>query len=189
MKKKLKASLSEKRYRHSLGVAKAAKELAAKYGCDEEKAYIAGLLHDCAKGYSIEEQIALCKKLGVSLDNHTLNCPPVIHGFLGAKIAEKEYGISDTEILDAIRYHTVGRAEMTLLDKIIYIADMTEENRDFEDVEELRKTADKGLDEAILLSVEKQFKLQAKRRGTIHPNMIYMWNDILMERNEENGQN
>ncbi|MCC8160389.1 MAG: bis(5'-nucleosyl)-tetraphosphatase (symmetrical) YqeK [Oscillospiraceae bacterium] len=181
MKEKLKKALSPKRYAHSLGVADEAKRLALKYGADEEKAYTAGLLHDCAKGYSIEEQIELCERLNVLLDDAALQCPPVIHGFLGSVIAKTEYGINDEEILSAIKYHTVGRAGMSLLEKIVYIADMTEVNRDFDGVENLRETLERGLNEALMLSVEQQLKLQTKRRGVIHPNIIYMWNDLLKE--------
>jgi predicted HD superfamily hydrolase involved in NAD metabolism len=181
MKDKLKKALPEKRYRHSLGVAKEAVRLAKIYGADEEKAYIAGLLHDCAKGYTIEKQTELCDELKVDLDEASRMCPPVIHGFLGVEIAKSEYGITDDEILNAIKYHTVGKAGMTLLEKIIYIADMTEENRDFDGVDELRATVDKNLDETILKSITQQFKLQSERRSVIHPNIVYMWNDLIFK--------
>ncbi|MCI5605016.1 MAG: bis(5'-nucleosyl)-tetraphosphatase (symmetrical) YqeK [Clostridia bacterium] len=182
MKEKLKKSLSEKRYKHSLGVADEAVRLAKMYGADTEKAYIAGLLHDCAKGYSAERQIELCNELNVHLDEDTIMCPPVVHGFLGVAIAESEYGIADDEILNAIKYHTVGKANMTLLEKIIYIADMTEVNRDFDGVDKLRKAVNKDLDKALLISIEQQFELQAKRRSVIHPNIIYMWNDLILNK-------
>jgi predicted HD superfamily hydrolase involved in NAD metabolism len=97
------------------------------------------------------------------------------------EIAKSEYGITDDEILNAIKYHTVGKAGMTLLEKIIYIADMTEENRDFDGVDELRATVDKDLDETILKSITQQFKLQSERRSVIHPNIVYMWNDLIFK--------
>lgn len=182
IKKRLKDNLPEKRYIHSLGVADEAKRLAALYGANEEKAYLAGLLHDCAKGILNDKQIEECDRRGVEIDEWIRKCPQVAHGFLGVEIAKTEYGISDSEILNAIKYHTVGRYGMTLLDKIIYIADMTEINRDFEGVDELRKAVDKDLDEAILISIAKQFGLQEKRRGVIHPNIVYMWNDLISKR-------
>lgn len=185
MKEKLKKVLDEKRYKHSIGVAEEAKRLAELYGADSEKAYIAGLLHDCAKGYSIEEQIELCGKTGILLDSATLDCPPVIHGFLGAELAKTEYRITDTDILNAIKYHTVGNAGMTLLEKIIYISDMTEINRDFDGVRELREAVDKDLDEAVLISIKQQLVLQTERQRTIHPNMIYMWNDLILNKRKE----
>lgn len=182
IKKKLKDSLPKKRYRHSLGVADEAKRLAKLYGANENKAYLAGLLHDCAKGISTDRQLEECDNRGVELDEWTRKCPPVVHGFLGVEIAKTEYGISDNEILNAIKYHTVGGAGMTVLDKIIYIADMTETNRDFDGVDELRKAVNKDLDEAILISIGQQFGLQEKRRGIIHPNIVYMWNDLIFKR-------
>lgn len=181
IKEKLKGKLKKNRYIHTLGVAKEAKRLALIYGADADKAYLAGLLHDCAKGYSIDEQISMSKEYGVELDDNLLNSPPVIHGFLGVEIAKREYGISDIDILNAIRYHTVGRADMTVLEKIVYIADLTEENRDFDGVEELRHSVDKNLDRTLILCLKQQFVVQGKRENTIHPNMVYMWNDLLIK--------
>ncbi len=181
---RLKNTLPEKRYRHSLGVADEAVRLSKIYGADTEKAYVAGLLHDCAKGFSHEKQAELCEELGVQLDEATRMCPPVIHGFLGVEIAKRDYGISDEEILNAIKYHTVGNAGMSLLEKIIYIADMTEVNRDFDGVDTLRAAADKDIDEAIILSIINQLKLQSDKRGVIHPNMICMWNDLVYNKSK-----
>ena len=181
IKEKLKGKLKKNRYIHTLGVAKEARRLALIYGEDADKAYLAGLLHDCAKGYSIDEQIKLSKEYGVELDDNLLNSPPVIHGFLGVEIAKREYGVSDIEILNAIRYHTVGRAGMTVLEKIVYIADLTEENRDFDGVEELRENVDKDLDRTLILCLKQQFVVQGMRENTIHPNMVYMWNDLLIK--------
>lgn len=179
IKKRLKRLLPHKRYVHSLGVADEAKRLSKKYGADASKAYTAGLLHDCAKGYSADEQIRLCPEYGVTLTSAELNCPPTIHGFLGAEMAARDYGITDGDIINAIRYHTVGRKGMSLLEKIVYIADMTEKNRDFDGVNKLRKAVDDDLDAALMLSVSQQLALQCERRGTIHPNIIYMWNDLI----------
>lgn len=179
IKEKLKDCLKPDRYRHVLGVAAEAKRLAELYGADEDKAYTAGLLHDCAKGFSIDEQKELCAELSVPLDDAMLQCPAVIHGFLGAELARERYGIADTEIINAIKYHTVGRAGMSLLEKIVYIADMTEKNRSFDGVRELRRAVDVNLDEALVLCIGQQLKLQCGRRRTIHPNIIYMWNDLI----------
>ena len=179
IKKRLRDTLSDKRYIHSLGVADEARRLAQDYGCDADKAYLAGLLHDCAKGIPTDKQLEKCDEMNVKLDKWTRMCPPVIHGFLGAEIAKSEYGIDDNEILGAIRRHTVGGENMTLLEKIIYIADMTEENRDFDGVSELRNAVNKDLDGAIELSIRQQIKLCMSRRSIIHPDIICLWNDIL----------
>lgn len=180
IKKKLKDSIPEKRYIHSLGVADEAKRLAALYGVNEDKAYLAGLLHDCAKGIPTDKQIETCDSLGVELDEWTRKCPPVVHGFLGAEIAKTDYGISDSEILNAIKYHTVGGSGMTMLDKLIYIADMTEINRDFNGVDELREAVNRSVDEAVIISIKQQLRLNVGRHTVIHPNIICLWNDLIL---------
>lgn len=179
-KDKLKSTLSEKRYKHSLGVCDEAVKLAEKYGADTEKAYTAGILHDCAKGYDIEEQIKLCQKYGVVLDDITLACKPVIHAPLGAKIAKAEYGVNDKDVLDAIMCHTVAKKNMSLLDKIIYIADMIEPMRDFDGVEELRKAAYENIDRAFILGLKQSIVFNAQKNKIIHPNTLSAWNYMLM---------
>lgn len=179
-KNKLKSMLSEKRYKHSLGVCDEAVKLAEKYGADTEKAYTAGILHDCAKGYDTDEQIKLCQKYGVVLDDITLACKPVIHAPLGAKIAKTEYGVNDKDVLDAIMCHTVAKENMSLLDKIIYIADMIEPMRDFDGVEELRKAAYENIDRAFILGLKQSIVFNAQKNKIIHPNTLSAWNYMLM---------
>lgn len=181
MKDKLKKSLSEKRYKHSLGVCEEAVKLAKLHGADAEKAYIAGLLHDCAKGFNLDEQLELCEKYGVEIDAVTLLCKPVIHAPLGAKIAEAEYGINDNEILEAIRCHTVAKEKMSLLDKIIYVADMIEPSRDFDGVDKLRKAAYKNIDEAFVTGLRSSIEINAKRNRAIHPDTISAWNYMMRD--------
>lgn len=181
IKEKLRKDLPEKRYIHSLGVADEAKRLAEKYGADADKAYLAGLLHDCAKGIPTSEQATECDRRGVAIDKWTRKCPPVIHGFLGEEIAKAEYGITDEEVLNAIKYHTIGAAGMTLLEKIIYIADMTEVNRNFPGVEILRQRVSESIDEAIKESIKQQLEFNMSKNGVIHPNMIILWNDIIQK--------
>ena len=162
-KNKLKSTLSEKRYKHSLGVCDEAVKLAEKYGADTEKAYTAGILHDCAKGYDTDEQIELCQKYGVVLDDITLACKPVIHAPLGAKIAKTEYGVNDKDVLDAIMCHTVAKENMSLLDKIIYIADMIEPMRDFDGVTSLEKQRTKILIRHLFLDLNKALYLTHRK--------------------------
>lgn len=176
IKEALKKTLSNRRYTHSLGVADEARRLAKLYGEDEEKAYMAGLLHDCAK--EIDEPVKRCQDLGVELDDIMRLNKGLIHGPLGAEIARCDFGINDEEILSAIRWHTVGKAGMTLLEKIIYIADMTEENRDFEGVEKLREAVNSDLDKAILLDIGQHLQVLEKRGAIIHPNTILLRNDL-----------
>ena len=140
-KNKLKSTLSEKRYKHSLGVCDEAVKLAEKYGADTEKAYTAGILHDCAKA---------------------------------------EYGVNDKDVLDAIMCHTVAKENMSLLDKIIYIADMIEPMRDFDGVEELRKAAYENIDRAFILGLKQSIVFNAQKNKIIHPNTLSAWNYMLM---------
>lgn len=179
-KNRLKDGMSERRYLHSLGVADEAKRLALLYGADEGKAYLAGLLHDCAK--EIKNQAEKCDELGIRIDDMMRQNTGLIHGPLGAAVAKSDFGVSDEEILSAISWHTLGRAGMTLLEKIVYIADYTEKNRVYEGVEELRKAVDADLDDAILLSIERHLKVLEKRGAAVHPNTILLRDDIILNR-------
>ena len=118
--KYLKENLSEKRYRHSLGVADEAVKLAERYHSDKEKAYISGLVHDCAKEIPADEaRELLTEKYGIMLDSVTKNTPKLLHGPLGACMAQNDFGICDAEILDAIKFHTTAKADMSILTKIL----------------------------------------------------------------------
>ena len=141
---------TEKRFKHSIGVSETAVKLAKHYGIDEKKAKLAGLMHDCVKNLDIDEMLRLCKEFGCELDFVMQNEPKIIHGPLGAYYAKEVFGICDDEIFDAIYYHTTGKADMPMLTKIIYIADVIEPNRNFSDVEEFRKQAFCDIDIAIL---------------------------------------
>lgn len=179
--RRLKKELDEPRYRHSKGVADEAKRLAKISGIDKGKAYLAGLIHDCAKCISYDESVKLAKKYGCELDRMTLECPGVIHAPVGAVVAEHEYGITDREILDAIRRHTVAGMNMTLLDKIIYIADMTETNRDFEGVLKLRSLCDKDIDAAYCEALRRSVVYNIKKGNIVHPDTLYAWNEMCIE--------
>ena len=185
MKEKLKAALKPKRYIHSMGVCDTAHRMAARFGVDTKKAYLAGLLHDCAKCFENEKQIGLCKEYGIELSRITLECPAVIHAPLGAAIAKAEYGINDKEILQAILFHTTGGWNMTKLDKIIYIADMIEPSRDYPGVEDLRKEAEKDLDNAMLMALKSTLEFNIKKGNIVHPDTINAWNDLLISKESE----
>ncbi len=178
MQSRLQMALKKKRLEHSLGVSREAVKMAEKFGADPEKAYIAGLLHDCAKCLKPEEEEELITRYGYEPDEMTRLCHPVLHAPLGALTAKYEYGVDDEEILDAIRYHTVARAHMTLLDKIIYVADVTEPNRDYDGVETLRKLAAKNIDDAYKEAVRQALTHNIKKETLIHPNTLEAWNEI-----------
>lgn len=172
MRDKLKLALTEKRYNHSIGVMQTAVALARHYGANIEKTAVAALLHDCAKNYSKSEMLELCERFGVKLDPITSQSTGLIHGFLGAVIADKYYGVNDSEIYDAIYYHTVGKPDMSLMTKIIYIADGIEPNRDYEGVERIRETAFEDIDRALILQIDSTLKSVISRGGLIHTNTI-----------------
>lgn len=146
-------NFSEKRKIHTAGVRECAMRLADKYGADREKAEIAALFHDMFRGVSADALNYYVKHLG--LDKKYLNNPNLAHGKIAAVIMERDYGISDEDILNAVSYHTTGRPEMSVLEKIIYIADAVEPSRNYPGVEELRKAVEKNLDEACLMSLSR----------------------------------
>lgn len=181
MRKKLASALKKKRYKHSLGVCKEAVRMAKLFGADEKKAYTAGLLHDCAKCFDRETQFKICEKYGVKTDRMTDLCPAVLHAPAGAALAKNEYGIDDEEILDAIRCHTTGRADMTLLDKIVYVADMTEPGRDYDGVEKLRELSAKDIDAAFIEALRQTLTFNIEKQAIVHPDTLAAWNWVLAE--------
>lgn len=184
--KTLAQMLSERRYHHSLGVAETAIKLAKHYGANEEKAYFAGLVHDCAKEIPAEEAIRLLEKdYGIKPDGISLQMPRLLHGVLGSCIAQSRFGIYDPEILDAIRYHTTGKAGMGLLSKIIYIADYIEPNRAYRDVEYLRELTFQKLEDAMLFAVDFTIKDLVDKGRTIHPDTVHLRNDLVMQKEAE----
>lgn len=150
MKKKIKQCQNEQRYEHTLGVMYTAGALAMRYGEELYKALFAGLLHDCAKGFPVSAILTICNSVQIPISEAEHQNPGLLHAKLGAYLAEKEYGIADPYIKDAIRCHTTGRPDMTLLDKIIYIADYIEPNRDrAPNLAEIRRLAFEDIDECL----------------------------------------
>lgn len=150
IRKKLKKKLNPKRYEHTLGVAYTAQALAMRYGESLEKAQLGGLLHDCAREFEHEEIYKKCLKEGISITAEEEHNKVLLHAKYGSFLAEKKYGIKDKEILSAIRFHTTGKPNMTLLEKIVYLADYIEPDRDqAPNLFEIRKMAFIDIDEAI----------------------------------------
>lgn len=161
----LKENLNEKRYIHTLGTADCAKELAPKFGLDSEKAYLAGLLHDCAKCFSNEKLLDIIHQHLDVEECEMLNYK-TLHAPVSAYIAEKEFKITDKEILSAIRWHTLGRLDMTDFEKIVFIADKIEPNtRDKEYSDKIRVLLDEenGLNKALLKCYKETIKSLVKR--------------------------
>ena len=146
MRQRLKATLSEHRYIHSLGVMETAVKLASLHGGDTDKCRLAGLLHDCAKSLSTEEMLSLIRQYGITLYPDEENHPALLHAPAGVAVARRDYGIEDEEILSAIRCHTVGSRHMSLTDEIIFVADFIEPGRkSFAGLEEVRLLAGKDV--------------------------------------------
>lgn len=161
----LKNNLSEERYVHTLGTAECARELAKNYNLNEEKAYAAGLLHDCAKCFTTEKLLEIIHENLEVEESEMLNYK-TLHAPVSAYIAEKEFGVTDKEILSAIRWHTLGKMNMTDFEKIIFIADKIEPNtRDKEHSEEIKKLLkeDNGLNKALLKLYKSTLKSLVKR--------------------------
>lgn len=148
---RLKSKISDKRFEHSLGVEYTAACMAMVHGADVEKARLAGLLHDCAKGLPTSEKLEKARKHNISVNKYEEKNPDMLHAKLGAFYARYKYDVTDEEILDAIRYHTTGRPNMSLLEKIIFVADYIEPNRKMvRDMEEIRKEAFLDIDQCVL---------------------------------------
>lgn len=167
--KKLHYLLTPKRFIHTHGVAEEAVRLAQHYGENQDKAYIAGLLHDNAKCLSPEEKLSLCEKFGIQLDEVLVNQPDLTHSFLGAEIAKTDFGIRDEDVLNAIRYHTTGRKNMSRLEKIVYIADVIEPNRVvFDGLEETKQLAYEDIDKAMMFSLKHTIDFNKNKKRLIH---------------------
>lgn len=158
LKEELLKNLSEKRYNHSLCVADKAKELALRFGADPEKAYLSGLLHDIMKEAPQEKQLKLISEGGIIVSRDQMMSPKLWHAYSSAVFIRDVLKIEDEDIFDAVFYHTTGKADMPLLTKIIYLADMISEDRNYKELPILRSLAeedlDKALREALKMSIE-----------------------------------
>ena len=142
-----------------------------------EKARVAALLHDCTKKLDMEEQTALCSRYHIELDELERQALKLLHARTGAAIARDVFGVDD-EIYRAIRWHTTGHADMTLLEKIIYLADYIEPSRDFSGVDKLRKVCYDNLDAGLMLGLEMTVEEMAQRGAPVHRNTIEALNDL-----------
>ena len=163
--------LDPRRIPHVLGTEEMAAALALRWGADEESARRAALLHDCTKKFDKGLQLALCRQYGIEPDAAERREGKLLHAITGAAVAYADFGVSG-EVRDAIRWHTTGKADMTLLEKIIYLADYIEPTRDFCDLTELRRLAFEDLDGALLLGFTMAVEDLAKKGMPVHPNSV-----------------
>ena len=175
----IKERLSEYRYTHSMNVAKRARELAEIYSLDEDKAYLAGILHDITKETDYAEQEKYMENLGIVPTELEKSNKLVYHQISGSCYVKSVLGIDDEEILNAIRYHTTGKANMTTLQKVVYTADFISADRNYPDVEEMRSLALKSLDDAMLYSLKYTITKLASKAELIHPDSFECYNSVL----------
>lgn len=175
----IKSRMGEKRYIHSVNVSKSAVELANAYGADVYKAELAGILHDCCKEIPKDEMLQIIKSGGIILDAVEKNSSKLWHSLAGSVYVRDNLGIDDEDIINSIRYHTTGRAGMSLLEKIIFTADFISAERDYKGVDIMREKAFNDLDDAMLFGLQFTISDLAKRKRNIHSNAIFCYNDIL----------
>ena len=180
----LEIRLSKKRFQHSLNVAEEARKLAEKFDYpDNEKAYLTGLLHDICKEIPKEEQLEMVKKSKLDVSEVELCTPPLFHAVAGAWYAENVLNIHDDDMLNAVRYHTVGRANMSKLEKIIYLADLISADRNYKDVNKMRKLAYQSLEKAMLEALK---LTDVVAKGSMLPcHTIDAYNQYITEKKKE----
>lgn len=155
IRKSMEKKLDPKRYEHTLGVAYTAASLAMRYGADINNALVAGLLHDCAKCMTNEKRLAICEKHNIAVTKAEEKNPFLLHAKVGSFLAMKKYGVTDKDVINAILNHTTGRPDMSLLEKIIWIADYIEPGRkSAPNLPEIRRMAFIDLDQALLMALE-----------------------------------
>lgn len=182
IEEKLKEMLPERRLKHSINVSQCAIKLSEIYDCDVEKAKLSGLIHDCAKYFSDEQIEDSIRKYNIALDSLEENNIALSHSVIGSYIIQDVFNIQDEDIINAVKYHTTGREDMTILEKIIYMADLIEDDRKFPLVDELRELTYSGrLNEALLLSFNNTIKYVIERNQLIHPRTVSARNYILRE--------
>ncbi|MFZ7945471.1 MULTISPECIES: bis(5'-nucleosyl)-tetraphosphatase (symmetrical) YqeK [Bacillaceae] len=174
----VKKQLTEHRYQHTLGVMETAISLAKRFGADEKKAEMAAIFHDYAKFRPKDEMKEIIVSQGFPQDLLQFNSE-LWHAPAGTYLVEKEAGITDREVLAAIRYHTSGRPGMTMLEKVIYLADYIEPGRHFPGVDEVREMAKGNLDRALIKAVQNTILFLMKKNQTVYPETFYTYNDLV----------
>lgn len=174
----VKNKLSDKRFFHSMCVMERAKELAILFGINTEIAAKVGIAHDIAKEIPNDEKIKYVEDNNIKIDEIERENPNLLHAKIGADIAIKKLGFTN-EMGQAIRAHTTGITDMTLLDKILFIADRTSSERGFEDIEHLNNLLKMSIDKAVLYIIDKKITLQIEKKATMHPDSIIARNWLI----------
>ncbi len=177
-------SLSERRFIHSKNVAHSATLLAKKYGEDPLRAETAGILHDITKELNPEKQLQIMRSGGIILDDILEKTPKLYHAVSGMVYARDTLGITDEGILEAIRTHTTGAANMPLLSKIVFIADFISEERDYPDVDIMRRESEKSLEDGMRYALKYVITDLISQGRTVHPDALCAYNEVISELNK-----
>lgn len=182
----IRGRLTPARFRHSLAVAEEAERLAKKYGADPARARTAGILHDILKDAGEDAQLQIFQDFAILLDNVEQQAPKLWHARAGALFIEKVLGVTDSDILAAVRYHTTARAGMSPLEKVLFIADFTSVDRDYKDVDVMRRLADEGLSQAMLYALSYTIRDLVKKQAAIHPDTLAAYNEQTISASSSN---
>jgi nicotinate-nucleotide adenylyltransferase len=178
----LRSRLRETRFQHSLNVADAAVMLAKKFGADEDKAYLAGLLHDITKNESDENQLQIMESGGIILSKTQRANPKLWHAMSGMVYLRDVLGITDEEVLGAVRWHTTGKAGMTLLEKVVFIADYISAERDYPDADVMRRLSATSLDAAALYALKFSLRHLSEKEKPICEDSVAYYNELIMQK-------
>ena len=185
IKANVKSHLDEKRYAHVERVAKCAKRLAKIHGENEQDVEVSAYLHDIAKFFELSRMLDLVKGKYPEVRDEMSHSTAVLHGFAGAEFVKNNYdiyGVDNEDILDGVRYHTIGSGNMSTLAKIVYLADAIEDGRNWEGVEKARKLAEENLDEAIKYEIDTKLEYLISKDNIIHPNIILLRNSLIYKK-------
>ncbi len=185
IKKLLSQMLDDYRYNHSICVADESKRLADKYGADSQKAYFAGLVHDITKNYSREEHLKIFDNFGIILSDVEKNSDKLWHAMSGSVYIKEYLGVDDNDIVSAVRYHTTAKSDMTLLEKVIYVADFTSADRNYPDVDVMRQLSDKSLEEAMIYALKYTIDELIDRNAVVHPDTLCAYNFLISNNNSK----
>lgn len=178
--------LSEKRFLHSLGVAKSAAELADRYGADREKAYTAGILHDIMKDTDGRKQLQIIEDSGIMFGSLDRAEPKLWHAKAGAAYVRQRLG-EDEEIVRAIACHTTAKGGMTLLEKVLFLADFISEDRDYDGVEQMRKATLRSMEEGLEIALSFSIVDLVERRKAVHPDTLDAYNELVLQQRAVGG--
>lgn len=180
--KEIKKRLNPDRLYHSLNVADEAKKLAKHYGADEQKAFTAGLLHDILKNTPDSELLQYFERNGIMLTETERASRKTWHAMAGADFLRRELHVTDEDILSAVRWHTTGRAGMTLLDKVLFVADFISADRDYPGVERMREKAYVSLEDAMLEGLQFTINELVENAWPVHEDSIRAYNELVINR-------